>query len=273
MLVERSHHEPAVRTLGFKSSPPSMRIVGGMTALIDALYSRLDAKRVVTNQSVKSVSYADSSVEIISEDASGQVTIWHTKQVLLALPPRLVEASITFEPNLPTDLSEEWRNTVTWMAPHAKYFAVYDSPFWRGQGLSGAARSSQGPMVEIHDASITAGSGALFGFIGVPASVRQSVSTEVLKDHCRAQLVRLFGEQAAAPKCEYLKDWSQDLFTATIADVSSNGQHALAPRSKSASGVWSGCLTGIGSEWSPQFSGYLAGAIEAATLGVQSLPK
>jgi monoamine oxidase len=33
----------------------------------------------------------------------------------------------------------------------------------------------------------------------------------------------------------------------------------------------SGRLRGIASEWSPQFSGYVAGAIEAASLGVQAL--
>ena len=84
--------------------------------------------------------------------------------------------------------------------------------------------------------------------------------------------VRLFGEQADTPKAEYLKDWSQDKFTATTADASSDGQHTVAPVSV-ISGVWSDCLTGIGSEWSPQFSGYIAGAIEAASLAVQSLPE
>lgn len=272
-LIERAPNEPAMRTLGYKSSPPSMRIKGGMKALIDALYHRLDPLKVVTGQRVKSLDYTDGFARITSEDKVGQVKIWQAEQVLLALPPRLIEASITFEPELPTDLRDEWRNTATWMAPHAKYFAVYDTPFWRGHGLSGAARSSQGPMVEIHDASIMDGSGALFGFVGVPVSVRQSVSTEVLKEHCRAQLVRLFGEQAGAPKSEYLKDWAQDSFTATLADASSNVQHSQAPQSKPISGIWADSLTGIGSEWSPSFSGYLAGAVEAASLGVQSLPK
>lgn len=272
-LIERAPNEPAMRTLGYKSSPPSMRIKGGMKALIDALYHRLDPLKVVTGQRVKSLDYTDDVARITSEDRVGQVKTWQAKQVLLALPPRLIEASITFEPKLPTDLRDEWRNTATWMAPHAKYFAIYDTPFWRRHGLSGAARSSQGPMVEIHDASIMDGSGALFGFVGVPASVRQSVSTEVLKEHCRAQLVRLFGEQAGAPKSEYLKDWAQDSFTATLADASSNGQHPQAPQSQPISGIWADSLTGIGSEWSPRFSGYLAGAVEAASLGVQSLPK
>lgn len=272
MMVERAPHEPAVRMQGYKSSPPSMRLVGGMVALINALYRRLDVPKIVTGQIVRRLHRTGEHIEITSEDTSGQVTTWRAQHVLLALPPRLVEDSITFEPALPSDMITQWRNTATWMAPHAKYFAVYDTAFWREQGLSGAARSSQGPMVEIHDASSMGGNGALFGFIGVPASVRQSVSEAVLKAHCRAQLVHLFGEQADTPKAEYLKDWLQDKFTATTADASSDGQHTVAPVSV-ISGVWSDCLTGIGSEWSPQFSGYIAGAIEAASLAVQSLPE
>lgn len=250
-----------------------MRLVGGMAALINALYRRLDSSRVFNSQIVRRLHRIGEHIEITSEDTSGQFTTWRAQHVLLALPPRLVEDSITFEPALPSDMITQWRNTATWMAPHAKYFAIYDDPFWRKHGLSGAARSSQGPMVEIHDASSMGGNGALFGFIGVPASVRQSVSEDVLKAHCRAQLVRLFGEQANTPKAEYLKDWSQDKFTATTADASSDGQHTVAPASKAISGVWSDCLTGIGSEWSPQFSGYIAGAIEAASLAVKSLPE
>ncbi|EDT04545.1 hypothetical protein BamIOP4010DRAFT_1927 [Burkholderia ambifaria IOP40-10] len=62
------------------------------------------------------------------------------------------------------------------MAPHAKYIAIYDTPFWRDQGLSGEARSARGPFGEIHDASMPGGCAALFGFFGVPAQVRQNVS-------------------------------------------------------------------------------------------------
>lgn len=271
MMVERSPNESPVRTRGYKSSPPSMRLTGGMAALIDALYCRLDTTRIFTDQIVRRLNNTGQYIELASEDSSGQVTTWHALHLLLALPPRLVEDSIEFTPALPQELTEQWRKTATWMAPHAKYFAVYDTPFWREQGLSGAAQSTQGPLVEIHDASTIDGSGALFGFLGVPAQVRQSVSEEVLKAHCRAQLVRLFGTQADSPTVEYLKDWSQDPFTATTADSNSDGQHGSAPTSKAISGVWQDCLTGIASEWSPQFSGYIAGAIEAASLAVQNL--
>ena len=278
MLVERSPNEPAMRTHGYKSAPPSMRLKGGMATLIDALYQRLDATRILTNQKVRQLHNTGQYIEITSEDESGQEAVcqtqqWQAQHVLLALPPRLAEATIIFEPALPTNLTTQWRGTATWMAPHAKYLAVYDSPFWQQQGLSGSARSGQGPMVEIHDASVAEGSGALFGFIGVPAAARQTVSADVLKQHCRAQLVRLFVAQADLPQAEYLKDWAQEPFTATTADANSDGQHATAPISKALSGVWANSLTGIGSEWSAQFPGYIAGAIDAASIGVKNLPE
>ncbi|WP_394124989.1 flavin monoamine oxidase family protein [Psychrobacter nivimaris] len=276
MMVERAANQPPVRMQGYKSAPPSMRLVGGMAALIEALYARLDASCIMTSQTVKQLNRTPQHIEVQSEDTSGHVTghvtTFRAQHVLLALPPRLVEGRIAFQPALPQDLSEQWRETATWMAPHAKYVAVYESPFWRDTGLSGAARSAIGPLTEIHDASTLEGDGALFGFFGVPAQVRQSVSDTVLKEHCRAQLVRLFGDQASTPKAEYLKDWAQDPLTAMPADASGNGQHAVAPPSKPKTGVWQDCLTGCGSEWSAQFPGYVAGAIDAATVAVQSLP-
>jgi len=239
--------------------------------LIEALYSRLDSTRIVTSHTVHQITHTGEHIEIASKTTAGQANTWQAEQVLLALPPRLAVTNIDFQPALPVELATQWQATATWMAPHAKYFAVYDKPFWREQGLSGEGRSALGPLVEIHDASVQSGHGALFGFVGVPAASRQSVSTAVLKDYCRAQLVRLFGSQADTPIAEYLKDWAQDPFTATAADADSDGQHASAPIAKAKSGVWVDCLTGIGSEWSRQFPGYVAGAVEAAGFGVSGL--
>jgi monoamine oxidase len=272
MLMERSPHEPPTRVRSYVNSPPSMRLLGGMAALVDALRGRLDTTRIISGQAVRRLRRTDRHVELDSVDAAGRTTAWRVEQVLLAMPPRLVEHSIEFAPPLPQALSRQWQATATWMAPHAKYFAIYDTPFWREQGLSGEARSARGPLGEIHDASIPGGSAALFGFLGVPARMRKGLAEDQLRSLCRAQLARLFGPQAAMPKAEFLKDWALEPYTATLADTESAGQHAMAPRAAAESGPWAGCLVGIASEWSPQFPGYVAGAIEAASLGVQALP-
>ena len=270
LLVERAPHEAPLRMKGYASSPPSMRLAGGTGALIAAICGRLDHTQLRTGQTVRRLCQVGSHIELHSEDASGALTTWCVDQVLLALPPRLAEDHITFEPPLPSHLASRWRATPTWMAPHAKYVAMYDAPFWRDQGLSGSARSAIGPMGEIHDVSMPGGHAALFGFLGVPARGRRRVTDAALRAHCRAQLGRLFGERAAAPVADALKDWAMDALTATGADQDSGGQHGEAPPRCVDSGPWQGCLTGIGSEWSRPFPGYLAGAVDAATLGVQA---
>lgn len=97
MMVERSSNELAMRSQGYRSSSPSMRLKGGMAALIKALYDRLDNQRVLTNQKVYQLNNTDDYIEVVSEDSFGQITIWQAQHLLLALPPRLAAASI----NLP----------------------------------------------------------------------------------------------------------------------------------------------------------------------------
>ena len=271
MMMERSPNQPPIRTRGYVSSPTSMRLAGGIGTLVDTLRARLDAKRIISSQKVLRLRALNMHIELESENLDGGVTTWHVENVLLAMPPRLVEQTLEFSPALPQVLVKQWRSTATWMAPHAKYVAVYATPFWRMQGLSGEARSARGPMGEIHDASMQGGSAALFGFLGVTARERQSFSESALRAHCRAQLARLFGPEAATPTTEYFKDWAMDPFTATAADAEAAGHQAQTPVSGAAFGPWHGRLAGIASEWSPQFPGYVAGAVEAASLAVQIL--
>jgi len=269
LLVERSAQTPPLRTQAFASEPPAMRLMGGTGGLVAALHARLDPSIVRTGQTVRQLRRVADRVELTVDDAAGTPTIWQVEQVLLALPPRLAASRLQFEPALPAELARRWRATPTWMAPHAKYVAVYEKPFWREQALSGSARSSIGPMGEIHDVSMPGGHAALFGFLGVPARMRRQVTDEVLRAHCRAQLARLFGERAGTPVGDALKDWAADPLTATDDDQDAAGHHAAAPSSSADEGAWQGRLVGIGSEWSPQFPGYLAGAVDAAERGLR----
>lgn len=271
MMVEHAPNAAPMRMRGYLSAPASMRLIGGMGALIDALQQCLTPGQRLLDQRVRRMRCDGSLVELDVEDARRQLTTYRVEQVLLAVPPRLVMALIDFSPMLPEPLARAWQDTATWMAPHAKYVALYDEPFWRTQGLSGEARSARGPMGEIHDASMPNGGGALFGFFGVPARMRRGISDDVWRARCRAQLARLFGEQAALPKVDFFKDWAADPWTATSADQYGPGQHGIAPSASATAGMWQGRLIGIASEWSPQFPGYLAGAVEAATLGVSTL--
>jgi len=245
-----------------------MRIKGSIGVLVDAIARRLASTRLLTGHRVTRLACRSTGIDIEAVDDQGRPLALKASQVLLALPPRLAAATLDFDPALPDPLLRDWVGTATWMAPHAKYLAVYEEAFWRDAGLSGAARSELGPMVEIHDASAPGGDGALFGFIGVPAEARARVFDETLRGHCRAQLVRLFGARAAAPRAEWLKDWAADPHTATAADQRATHEHAAAPAATPQASEWRHRLYGVASEWSPHFPGYVAGAIDAAERGV-----
>jgi monoamine oxidase len=268
ILVERSHGSPIQRLPASIGMSGSMRLAGGMDALIDALQRRVDPARIRTGTVVRHIRVEEDHLALDVDGIAGTDTL-RAERVLLAVPPRLAASAIRFSPELPPALHAQWNATATWMAPHAKYIAVFDEPFWRRQGLSGTAQSGMGPLAEIHDASMPGASAALFGFFGIPARMRRSVPAETLRVHCRSQLARLFGPKAASPRSEFIKDWSTDPHTATAADQDATGHHCEAPPVTAPEGPWRDRLIGIASEWSPRYPGYVAGAIEAADLAVR----
>lgn len=175
-LIERSDQARLFRITGYATNPPSMRLAGGMQTLIEALSAQLDGRKIFTGTRVTQLSVLDQRVTLQAVGHSGQACIWRAERVLLAMPPRLAMHTLTFSPGLPVQLAQQWQQTPTRMAPHAKYVAILNAPFWKPLGLSGQARSSVGPMVELHDASAPGGHGAIFGFIGVPADIREHLS-------------------------------------------------------------------------------------------------
>ncbi len=270
-LLQRFARQPPIRTPGHRGNPVSMRLVGGMAALTNELAAQINPSKIQLQCAVDSICMADEQVIIRYSGRGGSTQSMMVQHALLALPPRLATNTIAFVPALPDDLKRDWDRTPTWMAPHAKYVAIYDKPFWRDQGLSGQASSFCGPLVEIHDASNPQGKAALFGFVGLPAAQRQQLTQAELKTLCRTQLEALFGSEAKTPQAEFLQDWTLEPFTATAQDSGASAHHASAPPNQPTTGAWHEYIIGIGSEWSVEFPGYVAGAIDAASIGVKIL--
>ncbi len=158
LLFQRGHG-PAQRYPRMRQEPVSMRICGGTAALITALARSLPPGVISLNTVATHLALNSTGIDVTTAD--GQVL--SVAQVMVALPPRLLAAQIGFDPPMPAAVTRLWQDTPTWMAPHAKFVAVYDRAFWREVGLSGAARSQVGPLVEIHDATTADGQAALFG--------------------------------------------------------------------------------------------------------------
>ncbi|MGC8468208.1 MAG: flavin monoamine oxidase family protein [Acidithiobacillus sp.] len=273
MVVERAAAGSPSRLPGYRSVPQSWRLAGGMGALVEGLRGGLDAERIHFGQVVRRLEIHAGQILLIAQDERGETTLWQGSKVLLALPPRLAAQRLVFEPPLAKPLLSDWSAVPTWMAPQAKYLAVYEKPFWREQGLSGEARSALGPLQEIHDASLPDGPAALFGFLGMSARDRRRWPEPDLLDACREHLGRLFGAPAAAPLAQFYKDWAMDPLTATATDADTIADHVPAPSAAPDVGPWAGRIQGIASEWAREYPGYIAGALESATVGVRSISR
>jgi monoamine oxidase len=253
------------RGRGFASMEGSWRLKGGLGALVMALESCLPDECVrLDSPVVKVMCRGDAIIAVLS----GGETI-ASRRAVLALPPR-IGAQFIFEPALPDATVRAMQAVPTWMAGQAKAVAIYDRPFWRDAGLSGDAMSRHGPLVEIHDASPDAGGPyALFGFVGVPPAHRQD--NEALQDAVIAQLTRLFGPDAAAPRQLIVKDWAHDPYTATELDQTSLAAHPDYGLPVAMQGLWDDRLLFAGTEVAAQFGGYIEGALEAAERALNAL--
>ena len=267
LLVERLPNRPPQRHPGFRQEPRSMRLTGGTGALVQALAAGLPEHCIRLEARVTRITLGDGRAVLTIRASDGNEDVLAADQVIVALPPRLLEATIAFAPAIDHATRRRWRDTATWMAPHAKFLALYDRPFWREAGLSGYAQSLVGPLAEIHDATTTAGAAALFGFVGVGADQRAAAGTALLTRACLDQLARLFGTAAGRPSATRLMDWSADPLTAT-ADDRQGGAHPLPQPGPWVTGPWRERLSLAGSETSVIAPGYLAGAIDAAQRAV-----
>lgn len=245
-----------VQDAGFMSMAGSMRIVGGTSALTDALAVKLDPVRVETGCSVTSID------DTVRATLSNGRTI-SADRIILCIPPRLA-AQLSFAPTLPDGAIAALQSTPTWMGAHAKFVAVYPAAFWRSDGLSGDASSRRGPLAEIHDASPEDGAfGALFGFVGLPADVRAQAGP-ALEAAAIQQLVNLFGPEAGSPLATQLEDWSQDAFTAAPADATPPPGHPPYAMPPTLEQVWDDKLIFAVTELTPDNGGLIEGALTAS---------
>ena len=248
-----------VQRLPNQSQEPWMRIQGGISALVNALEQAIPRERMLLESPITRVSIDQSETPLALSNELGMAL--RCRRLVSTLPPRLLANTIEFTPDLPAFQRKTLSDIPTWMAGHAKAVIVYSRPFWINAGLSGDAFSQRGPLGEIHDAS-TPEHAALFGFFAWDFSKRKGFSEFDLKRAVTEQLTELFGPEAASPLGVVIKDWTGDKLTATSADESMLRYH---PRyGLDDISLFDGNVILAGSETSPEYGGFLEGALASA---------
>ncbi|MGI9627108.1 MAG: flavin monoamine oxidase family protein [Longimicrobiales bacterium] len=241
----------------------ALRVAGGLQRLSDEIVARIEPEHRVLEHRVKAITRVEDRVIVTCGTVTGEVQI-ETQEVVLALPLRLA-AQIRFDPQLPQTCLDALLATPTWMAGHAKIFAVYAHSFWRDFGLSGTALSARGPLTEIHDGSASDGEGAcLWGFVGLEPNARAELGEERLLKLAVSQLADLFGPDAEAPIGMYYRDWSQETFTASDSDRVPQRRHAEYGIQPDVGSDWRARLHFVSSETSSTNGGLVEGGLTAA---------
>ncbi len=182
------------------------RFVGGSQSVPLAMAGEL-GERVVLGAPVRAIEHSADSVRVV---ADGVVATG--RRVIVAIPPTLT-ARIAYDPPLPGH-----RDQLTQRMPQgtvAKCMAIYDRPFWRGQGLTGQGASDTGPVKVMFDNSPPSGEpGVLLGFLeGRHARELGRMDPARRRGLVLDCFARLFGEPARRPNDYVEKLWAEEEWT------------------------------------------------------------
>jgi monoamine oxidase len=182
------------------------------------------------------------------------------RQIVVTTPPHLA-GRIEYEPALPP-----WREQFTQRAPMGsviKTQVIYDEPFWRTDGLCGQATGDGHGSRVVFDNSPPDGSpGIWLAFLeGDEARTLGREPLAVRRQAVIDSLVRYFGPRAARPE-DYLElDWQQERWTGgcygTLFGANVWTRYGHAVREPVGPVHWAG------TETSPEWAGYMEGAIRS----------
>ncbi|MDO9599764.1 MAG: FAD-dependent oxidoreductase [Azoarcus sp.] len=243
------------------------RLAGGMRTLIDALAARLPSRQIHLGQALTGLRDRGSHIEIYLSQARGE-SILSARNVVLAMPPRLVEEHVAFDPQLAARTRLALRNSPTWMAAQAKLITTYPTAFWRRQGYSGTAtaRHTQTVLAETWDAGEEVGSesgrAALGAFLALSPTHRDDFRAG-LEMLAVSQLGQLFGTAAHDGERHY-HDWAEEPHTCSVLDRSPPLAHPEYGDRELQHPSWQGKLHFGSTETAAYGGGYLEGALEAA---------
>ncbi|MFL5887391.1 MAG: flavin monoamine oxidase family protein [Thermoleophilaceae bacterium] len=230
------------------------RFVGGSQRVAEEVARRLGS-RVVLDSPVRRIEQSQGRATVTSDRLSV-----HAKRVIVAAPPVLA-ARIHFDPGLPKQHVKLLRS----LKPGhlMKLEAVYDSPFWRPQGLSGQAVSDSTPVGITFDNSPPSGApGLLFGFIGgAQARAMAALSPTARRDAVLTNFANYFGEEARRTVTTFEMDWTQEPWSrgCPVGSLGTGVLHRLGPALRRPVGV----VHWAGTETATFWQGYMDGAVSS----------
>jgi monoamine oxidase len=235
-------------------SAQSIRFVGGPQQFSKQLAHEL-GRRVRLRMAVVAIEYGS---RVVLHTASSESV--RARRAILTAPKPLI-GRLVYSPPLPPAHDQILQRQP--MGSVVKVNAIYPTPFWREQGLNGAAVSDTGPIRITYDNSPPDGRpGVLVGFMeGNDSRAFYGVSPAVRRGAALASFARYFGEQANHPTGYFDRAWAQEPYTRGA--YGSYNPPGVLTSLFDATVEPVGPLHFAGADTSPLWPGYMDGAIRS----------
>ncbi|MEQ4564836.1 NAD(P)/FAD-dependent oxidoreductase [Paenarthrobacter sp. CAP02] len=182
------------------------RVVGGMQQ-VSLLQAAELGSDVILNSPVRTINWEDNKVTVVSE----QATV-NARYVIMAVPPNLY-SRVSFNPPLPRRQHQMHQHQSLGLV--IKVHAVYETPFWREDGLSGTGFSAGALVQEVYDNTNHGDTrGTLVGFVSdEKADAVFELSAEDRKKAILESIAGFLGDKALTPEVYYESDWGSEEWT------------------------------------------------------------
>jgi monoamine oxidase len=177
------------------------------------------------------------------------------ERVVISMMPLDVNR-IAFDPPLPKRralLNQRWSGAEN----SYKAQLVYETAFWRADGLSGQVLSDEEPQIVFDNSPPSGTPGVLLSFVDLHT---QPKSAAVRRDWLAGRLARYFGDAAKSPIAYVECDWHEDGWTAgCVSPLRPGVISALGPALTEPCGA----IHWAGTETAAIWNGYMDGAVRS----------
>jgi monoamine oxidase len=244
------------RLIDTRGGAQAQRFVEGAQMISIRLANHIGTQHVRLDSAVYKITQHAGGVEVDTEHET-----YRAKYVVVAIPPTLA-GRIEYDPLLPSA-----RDALTQRSPQGqliKVEAFFARPWWRDNGLSGAAVSVLGPAKTTFDVSPQDGKiGGLLGFVGGDEARKYSGRPEALEHAVLSNFSTFFngGKPIPKPTSVVVMDWTREQWTrgcpvaiAAPGTITEYGPHMAKPIER---------IHWAGTETATHWHGYMDGAVRS----------
>ncbi|WP_028267943.1 flavin monoamine oxidase family protein [Arthrobacter sp. MA-N2] len=189
------------------------RVIGGMQQVSLLIAAEL-GDDVVLNSPVRTINWepARGEGEGHRVTVESECAIVNARFVIMAVPPNLY-SRVSFNPPLPRRQHQMHQHQSLGLV--IKVHAVYSTPFWREDGLSGTGFGADALVQEVYDNTNHGDTrGTLVGFVSdEKADAVFELSAEERKKAILESIANFLGERALDAEVYYESDWGSEEWT------------------------------------------------------------